>query len=482
MREHDQDAGDTARSLDRLTGQILDRRYRIDEKLAAGGFGAIYRAMDLVMHREVALKVLHRELAADPQVVERFRREAGALARLRDPHTITMYDVGETADGTRYIVMELLRGVSLHEVFHASGQRLPWRRVVTIARGVCSSLREAHSVGIVHRDLKPANIHLENNALGADFVKVLDFGIAKAVDSIEPNRDLTLAGQLVGTFDYMPPEQMIGGLCTGKSDVWTLAVVLYEMIAGERPYGDATGPASRLMTLLGTTPTPLAQRADVPRALDRILMRALQRDPELRPDIFELDEELARILGARFDDEDEAKFSDDDGPTWVEPQQPLRTTPLRVSNPSRPANKRSKPRMAQTMLRETATVTPAHGVPIVPRTPARAKPTDFAVGSRTQIPPVPPTPAPVARAPVATPLPPAPAVAPQVIAPVNVRFVTPRVAPPPPVRMPTGTSAPVVSEPKQAEAWKRQARDAFIRGVVYALLIVAVGAAMYLLW
>src|SRR5262245_47202359 len=126
MREHDQDAGDTARSLDRLTGSILDRRYRIDEKLAAGGFGAIYRAMDLVMHREVALKVLHREHAKDPSVVERFRREAGALARLRDPHTVTMYDVGETADGTRYIVMELLRGVSLHEVFHASGQRLPW--------------------------------------------------------------------------------------------------------------------------------------------------------------------------------------------------------------------------------------------------------------------------------------------------------------------------------------------------------------------
>src|SRR6188474_3535920 len=107
MREHDQDAGHTARSLDRLTGAILDGRYRLDEKIASGGFGAIYRATDLVMGREVALKVLHRELANDSSVVERFRREASALAKLRDPHTVTMYDVGDTLDGTRYIVMEL---------------------------------------------------------------------------------------------------------------------------------------------------------------------------------------------------------------------------------------------------------------------------------------------------------------------------------------------------------------------------------------
>src|SRR6185503_2666174 len=155
----------------------------------------------------VALKILHRELARDAQVVEQFRREASALAKLRDPHTITMYDVGESPDGTRYIVMELLRGESLHELFHKSGKRLPWRRVTAIARGVCSSLREAHAVGIVHRDLKPANIHLERTAIEADYVKVLDFGIAKMVDTVEPNRDLTLAGQMIGTFDYMPPEQ-----------------------------------------------------------------------------------------------------------------------------------------------------------------------------------------------------------------------------------------------------------------------------------
>src|SRR5687767_2552464 len=162
-------------------GAILDRRYRVEEKLAEGGFGAIYRALDLVMGREVALKVLHRALVRDANVVERFRREASALAKLRDPHTITMYDAGQTEDGTRYIVMELLRGESLFAQFHEHGKRLPWKRVAKIARGVCSSLREAHAVGIVHRDLKPANIHLEKHSLEDDYVKVLDFGIAKMV-------------------------------------------------------------------------------------------------------------------------------------------------------------------------------------------------------------------------------------------------------------------------------------------------------------
>jgi serine/threonine-protein kinase len=358
---------------------ILDGRYRVEEKLAAGGFGSIYRATDLVMGRQVALKVLHRELADDPSVVERFRREAAALARLRDPHTITMYDVGESIDGTRYIVMELLRGESLHELFHAHGGQVPWRRMVTIARGVCSSLREAHALGIVHRDLKPANIHLEKHALDADYVKVLDFGIAKALDVSDPDRDLTLAGQMVGTFEYMPPEQMIGGKCTGKSDVFSLAVVLYEMIAGVRPYGDAKGPASALMHLLGSTPVALAVRANVPAALDRIVMRALHQEPELRPDVFELDEELARILDATFDDR-ESRF-DDDGPTWIEPRKPVRITPLRVSNPTRaPANVPRPVHVADTMLRSSMTVTPAHGVPIVPRPPA-TPPRDFAVGT-----------------------------------------------------------------------------------------------------
>ena len=349
MREHEQDAGQTSRPLDRLTGAILDGRYRMDEKLAAGGFGSIYRATDLVMGRAVALKVLHRELTYDDNVVARFRREAAALARLRDPHTITMYDVGEAEDGTLYIVLELLRGESLFERFHAQG-RMPWRRVVAIARGVCSAMREAHACGIVHRDLKPANIYLEQHALQSDYVKVLDFGIAKIVEGSElEQRDLTLHGQMVGTFDYMPPEQLIGGACNGRSDVFTLGVVIYEMIAGARPFGEARGPASMLMTVLGTAPVPLAQRANVPAALDALVMRCLARDPSERIDIGPLDDELARILDA-----EEARF-DDDGPTWIDP-------PFRAN---------------ATLM---GTIAPPRTLPLPPP--------QHAVGSKTEIPPL----------------------------------------------------------------------------------------------
>ncbi len=495
MSEHDpdpgHDAGHTVHALERLTGTILDGRYRIDEKLAAGGFGSIYRALDLVMGREVALKVLHRQLATDPNVVERFRREAGALARLRDPHTITMYDVGESTDGTRYIVMELLRGESLHAQFLAHGT-LPWRRVVRIARGVCSSLREAHAVGIVHRDLKPANIHLEQHALESDFVKVLDFGIAKQIDASEPNRDLTLAGQLVGTFDYMPPEQMIGGMCTGKSDVFMLGVVIYEMIAGERPFGEAKGAASMLMQVLGTKPSSLAAYASVPPALDAIVLRALELEPELRPDIFELDEELARILDETYEgdalaagnavsfddtrfDEDEARFGDDDGPTWIEP---IKTPPRMLAvRPTEPAHPRPSapnatllgavpPRVTPARgAADASRVTPARGVAIAPRAPAPTEPSAFAVGSRTTISPV--STAMMQRPP----------------APVRVRFLPQPSVPvadapiAPPARLPTGTTT-IQNEPSGARsAW----RDDFIRGFVYALLAAGVAIGIYLM-
>src|SRR3954469_2846023 len=138
---------------DPLLGTTLDQRFRIDFQLATGGFGAIYRANDLRTGDDIALKVLHPGLAEDPAVVERFRREGNTLAGLRHPHTVTAYELGETGDGTLYIAMELLHGESLYHRFRAAG-RLPWRRVRHIARGVCSSLAEAHAAGGVHRDLK----------------------------------------------------------------------------------------------------------------------------------------------------------------------------------------------------------------------------------------------------------------------------------------------------------------------------------------
>src|ERR1043166_7832949 len=211
---------------DAMIGEVFDRRFKIEARIAAGGFGAIYRATHIKSGHELALKVLHRNLTGDAGVVARFRREGAALTRLRDPHTITAYELGEAPDGTLYIVMELLQGESLYERFRARGP-LPWLRVLTIARAVCNSLIEAHALGIIHRDLKPTNIHLEPHGPDDDLVKVLDFGIAKIVhESDIDSTDLTHAGQMIGTLDYMSREQMVVGMCRPPSDITPLGVVM----------------------------------------------------------------------------------------------------------------------------------------------------------------------------------------------------------------------------------------------------------------
>jgi serine/threonine-protein kinase len=281
MDEMDLDRTSTAAG-DPLAGGVLDGRYRIERRLAAGGFGAIYRAIDLVAGRPVALKVLHRRLATERDVVARFRREGAALASLRDPHTVSAFALGETPDGILYIVMELLAGESLAERFRAHG-RLPWQRMIAIALQVCCSLREAHALGIVHRDLKPTNIHLEQVAGEPDFVKVLDFGIVKILHgSALEDLEITRGGQMIGTFDYMAPEQMFGGAVSARSDIYTLGVVIYEMIAGTRPFGDPPSATAMLNAIATTTPAPLSSVSAAPPALDAIVARCLDRDPAQR--------------------------------------------------------------------------------------------------------------------------------------------------------------------------------------------------------
>jgi len=278
---------------DPLLGEVFDRRFRVDARIAAGGFGAIYRATHVNSGHQFALKVLHANLTSDPRVVARFRREGAALTRLRDRHTITAYELGEAQDGTLYIVMELLHGESLYERFRARGA-LPWRRVIAIARAVCSSLAEAHALGIIHRDLKPTNIHLEPRDDGEESVKVLDFGIAKILqDSDIDSSDLTQAGQMIGTIDYMSPEQMVGGTCTPASDLYTLGVVMYEMIAGRKPFDDATSATAALAAVLTSTPDRLALHATVPLEVDQLVMKCLDRSHTGR---YQSAVELAAVL------------------------------------------------------------------------------------------------------------------------------------------------------------------------------------------
>jgi serine/threonine-protein kinase len=261
-----------------LVGTVLAQRYRIDWLVASGGFGAIYRAADLIDRRDVALKVLHARLTRHEDVVARFRREAAVLVHLHSPHTVTAYDFGEADDGTLYIAMELLQGESLLERYRALGS-LPWRRVLAIAKQVCGALSEAHAHGIVHRDLKPTNIHLAHG----DFVKVLDFGIAKILRGSDLDDDeLTHSGQMIGTFDYMAPEQMIGSACTPQTDLYTLGLVIYEMIAGVRPFGPAPSLTAMLQAMIMTVPTAPSAISDAPIELDAVINKLLQRDPVQR--------------------------------------------------------------------------------------------------------------------------------------------------------------------------------------------------------
>ena len=264
---------------DPLLGTLLNRQFRMVERIAAGGFGAIYRAQHLDSKVDVAIKVLLPELASNPNLVARFRREGATLATLCNPHTVRTFEFGETDDGILYIVMELLRGESLFERYRARGP-MPWSRATTIARAVCNSLAEAHALGIVHRDLKPANIYLMPHA-GEDFVKVLDFGIAKILTNTFDG-DLTQAGQMIGTSDYMSPEQILGGAVDGRSDIYTLGVLLYELVTGRRPFQESASTTGLLAALLTSTPPSPSLFARIPPFLDFIVTKCLAREPQDR--------------------------------------------------------------------------------------------------------------------------------------------------------------------------------------------------------
>ncbi len=255
-----------------LAGTLLAGRYRFERLIATGGMAQVWEATDLVLDRRVAVKLLHAHLTDDTTFVERFRREAIAAARLAHPSIVSIYDT-YSGDGMEAIVMELVEGTTLRQELDRR-HHLPPPEAVRIGVAVADALSVAHQSRLVHRDIKPANILLCQD----ERVMVADFGIAK----LEEGGDHTQEGTMLGTAKYLAPEQVEGRPVDARTDVYSLGVVLYEMLCGRPPFEADTDAATALARLHGDPPRPRQISADLPRDLDDVVMRAMARDPEQR--------------------------------------------------------------------------------------------------------------------------------------------------------------------------------------------------------
>ncbi len=275
---------------DSLIDTLFDGRYRIQRKLGAGGMADVYLAEDQELGRRIAIKILNGRHANDDQFIERFRREAKNAAALNHPNIVSIYDRGE-AEETYYIAMEFLDGRTLKELIVGRGAA-PVNVAIEYARQILAALRFAHRHGIVHRDIKPHNVMVD----GEGRVKVTDFGIARAGTS-----QMTEAGSIVGTAQYLSPEQARGGEVDPRSDLYSLGIVLYELLTGKTPF-DGETPVEIAMKHLSTAPKPPSTlRPDVPPELDMVVMRALAKNPDDRyQSADEMEGDLDRVArGAR---------------------------------------------------------------------------------------------------------------------------------------------------------------------------------------
>ena len=255
---------------DPFVGKVIDGRYEIQQRVGEGGMGVVYKARQMSIDRVIALKMLNQQMQGDQQWVQRFYNEAKACSRLQHPNTIRMFDFGQTQDGRLFMTMEFLDGLSLRDAL-ASGPLAP-QRVVKILIQCCASLAEAHSIGIIHRDIKPDNVFLLNMAGSPDFVKLLDFSVAKL---LEGDRLKTQAGVVFGTPQYMSPEQGRGLPLDARSDLYALGVLAFEMLTGNVPFNDDNPMTVIQMHLHGVVP-PMPD--SVPYSVQQIVRRAMEKD------------------------------------------------------------------------------------------------------------------------------------------------------------------------------------------------------------
>lgn len=267
---------------DPLLGVLVADRYRVVSRLGEGGIGRVYRALHEQLGRWVALKILHPELSDRRELQQRFEREARAASRLNHPGSVMVYDFGAWQD-MLYLAMELVLGRSLSEVVHEESP-LSVARIVDLGAQVCDALETAHAQGLLHRDLKPENVLVTHNSEGREVTKLCDYGLAWATDETTKGPRLTREGTVAGTPAFMAPEQVMNRELDGRTDVYALGAVLYEMVCGRPPF-EGAGPMEILTKQLYDEPEPPSRRAiaPIPKDLEALILKALQKSPAQRP-------------------------------------------------------------------------------------------------------------------------------------------------------------------------------------------------------
>jgi len=342
---------------DPFVGQTLKGMYLIQQRIADGGMGQVYKALHIALDAPFAVKIVKQGLRSDPGVVGRFQREARAVSKLRHPNVVAVTDFGQTEDGTLFMVMEYVTGRSLARVI-AEESPLREHRVVQIGAQILSAFAEAHAHQLLHRDLKPENVMVESRRDAQDSVKVLDFGIAKLQITGAPASTLTRAGLVCGTPGYMSPEQLTGGDLDARSDLYAVGVVLYEMLTRRLPFDPSTPVhlAQKQMTEVPQAPSTL-RPTPVSPDLENLVLRALSPQREDRPQsAAEMREELLHCSV-----EPPPRGEDECGPTVVLPR---RSPP--IGRPRETPGRPVAPDSRSTLQRMTPRATAGQGV----RTPA----------------------------------------------------------------------------------------------------------------